>query len=138
MEPTTVRPLQELLDQSRASDAFKKAVRDLAEGRRSPQIRTNRGAPTIKVLRFLQKLLEIYPDEAITEVEINGRSGCSEFHGEAVVYPSGRRIRFWWDCSWKAEQEGMSTWWGSPDQTKAAQVFGYQCFREFTEIDRPA
>lgn len=134
MASTPVRELQEVLTQSHASETFKRAVLDLADGRVTSPIQVHRAVPPIKVLRFLHKLLEVYPQEPITAVEIIGRSGCSDFRGEAVIYPSGRKVRFWWDCAWKAEMEGMTTWWGAPDQTLAAQKFGYQCFREFTEI----
>ncbi len=137
MAMTAVRSLDELLEASKATESFKEAVRDVVRGKLSPPIRASRGAPAIKVLRVLQKILEAYPGEPITAVEIEGRSGCSDFRGEAVVYPSGRRLRFWWDCHWKAEQEGMTTWWGGADQTGAARQFGYQCFREFTEVTHP-
>jgi len=63
-------------------------------------------------------------------VEIEGRSGCSNFTGECRLEPGGVRITFDWDCAWKARVEGLTAY-GFPDQQRAAQQFGYDCFRVF-------
>ncbi|MFQ5865256.1 MAG: hypothetical protein ACE5IW_08530 [bacterium] len=126
--------LDRLLEKSQATDSFKQAVQQLARGDESNLIQYSPGSPNIKVLRVLMKLLEQYPEEIISDVKIEGHSTCSSFHGTLIFGPGGTRIQFDWDCHWKAEQEGFKSWYGAPDQAKAARLFGYQCFREFKKL----
>lgn len=125
--------LKKLLRNSRAVDAFKQAVQKFARGENSELIQYSSGAPRVKIMRVILKLLESYPNEAISSVTIRGVSTCSTFHGELTFGPQNQKIVFNWDCRWKAEEAGLVTWYGAPDQSKAAQVFGYQCFRQFSE-----
>lgn len=123
--------LQTLLDASKAEDAFKQAVLNFADGVDSDLIKNSPGSPRIKVLRVVMKLLEMFPDEVITNVRVEGISSCSGYRGMVTFSPEGNRAEFHWNCYWKAQQEDLKTWYGEPDQGKAAQKFGYQCFEIF-------
>ncbi len=122
--------LESLLKASKADPTFKQAVLDFAQEKDSALIKCA-PAPRIKILRVLMKLLESFPDEPITEVTIDGRSTCSSYSGRLIFGPQQKTVRFNWDCHWKAQQEGFTTWYGAPDQSKAAMAFGYQCFEKF-------
>ncbi|MFQ5639166.1 MAG: hypothetical protein ACE5IR_14385 [bacterium] len=131
MQKTT---LNELLSHSKAQETFKQAVEYFSLGQSTELIACHpSGLPAIKVMRVLMKLLETYPEEVISSVAIHGTSTCSGFYGTLIWGPENKKIEFNWDCQWKAEQEGFKTWYGAPDQTKAAQMFGYQCFEKFAE-----
>ncbi|MBX3730747.1 MAG: hypothetical protein KF858_16345 [Candidatus Sumerlaeia bacterium] len=134
----TVPSLDALLDASAATDRFKEAARELAARKAaSERIAFGSGAPPVKVQRVLQQLLESEPSLAIDAIAVSGQSGCSDFRGELTVHladGSSRRFRFVWDCAWKARQVGWNTFWGDPDQQKAAQTFGYRCFEVFEPI----
>ena len=127
--------LMELINQSRATQQFKKAVADFLRGQDSDLIKYSSGSPRIKVIRVLTKLLEEFPKEPISDVEIQGSSSCSAYKGILTFGPNSTKVRFDWDCRWKAGQEGFKTWFGEPDQQKAALLYGYQCFREFKKLD---
>ena len=124
--------LETLIAASRAKDEFKTQVVALADGG-SPDgaIRFNPQCPPVKVLRLLMKLLEVYPEKKFTEVEVQAVSGCSNFTGKVIAQPGDLKIRFNWDCRWRAEQEGLRDAFGDPNQIRAAQQFGYQCFNQF-------
>ncbi len=130
-----IRVLDDLLERSQAEPAFKRAVQAFAQGQPSELIRYSAGSPPIKVLRVLLQLLETFPDAPISDVEIEGRSSCSAYAGTLTFGPSQTRVRFEWNCSWKAQQEGFRTWYGAPDQTRAAHEFGHRCFRIFEKLD---
>ena len=127
--------LKTLLENSQASGAFKTAIQGLSDGTDSELIKYSSGSPKVKVQRVLMKLLEVFPDEKITEVDIRGASSCSGYAGTLTFGPNQTNIAFNWDCEWKADQEGFKTWYGAPDQIKAARQFGYQCFEKFESID---
>ncbi len=129
-----VKTLSIILENSNADSAFKTAVKNFEAGQDSELIRSSAGAPRIKVLRVLMKLLDEYPSEPITKVEISGRSSCSGFQGDLEFSPGNKKIDFNWDCAWKAEQESMIAWYGAPNQIKAVQIFGYQCFQIFEMV----
>ena len=132
--PATAQDLDTLLEQSAATSEFKAAVKALRIGRGSGDlVKANAGAPPVKVLRVISKLLEEEPATEIREVEIRGQSGCSDFAGSLWVNGENE-YRFVWDCRWRAEQEGMTDHWGYPDQRRAVEVFGYQCFEEFQRV----
>lgn len=126
--------LQHLLARSRSELTFKEAVQSFLAGADPELIKVPLGAPRIKILRVLKKLLSEYQDEPITDVTITGRSSCSAFEGHLTFGPDSKEIQFSWDCHWKAAQEGLMTYYGQPDQASAAATFGYQCFRDFTEM----
>lgn len=127
------KSLELILRDSKASHTFKAAVVDCASGHGNQLIQSNLSAPPVKVLRVVMKLLEERPELPIQSVKIEGRSGCSTFTGQVTVRPNDTKFDFEWDCAWKAEQEGWEDTFGSPDQHRAAQTFGYQCFRRFEE-----
>jgi hypothetical protein len=129
-------PLIQFLEASAAVPAFRQAVRAFAATSQSNDLITfPRYAPAIKVERTLTKILESYPDLPIESVAIDGRSGCEFFRGEAIIRTSTdeRRVYFHWDCRWKALQLGWTDYWGYPDQVRAAQELGYDCFRGWTD-----
>jgi len=131
---TKTTSLNELLEASQATNEFKNAVQVFESGLESDLIKYSSGAPRVKVLRVLMKLLEMYADKKISSVSLEGSSSCSGFVGKLVFEPECTEIEFDWDCYWKAEQENMIAWYGMPDQTKAAQIFGYQCFKKFEQL----
>ncbi len=131
---TYLDKLDDLLAKSRATESFKKAVKNFVKGEESNIIQFSPGSPRVKIMRVLVKLLEAYPNEKISDVVIEGHSTCSSFYGKLRFGPNGTEVQFNWDCHWKARQEGLRTWYGAPDQMKAAQLFGYQCFREFKKV----
>jgi len=134
------RQLKTLLEASAATDTFKKAVENFENGLDSDCIAHSADSPKVKVLRVIMKLIDTYPQEKISKVNISGQSSCSGYAGKLSFEPAGVEIEFDWDCYWKAEKEGMTTWYGQPDQLKAAQKFGYQCFKKFASpetTDKP-
>lgn len=130
----TEKKLKELLEKSAATAAFKSAVVDFLEGGEPELIKYTPHSPRIKVLRVLVKLLEKYPDEPISHVDVHGVSSCSRYYGTLTFGPSHTIIQFNWDCCWKAKQMGLKTYYGMPDQTKAAQMYDYQCFETFERM----
>lgn len=131
-----VRDLKTLLDESAATPEFKAAVRAVEGGQRSPLVEISFGAPRVKVLRVISKLLEVEPGLRIEKVHVDGYSGCSDFRGRIRVNDA-IDFDFVWDCRWRAKQEGWNDVWGYPDQGRAAQAFGYQCFQRFERVSTP-
>ncbi|MCB2155226.1 hypothetical protein KQI84_10085 [bacterium] len=132
-----VPTIESLLERSAATPEFAEAVRALAAGdTKTELIQANAGAPPVKVLRVISQLLDQHPDLPIESIQLEGQSGCADFIGQLTANANGSslRIRFNWNCAWKAAEEGMKTFWGDPDQQEAAREFGYQCFKEFETI----
>jgi len=126
----------QLLERSRASDAFREAVvRFLRDGQPNDRVAYNGYAPPVKVERTLMQALEQYPELELESIEIRGTSGCEYFRGtmELRTMAEERRIKFHWDCKWRAEQQGWRDYFGFPDQARAAREFGHDCFRAWTE-----
>lgn len=135
--------LVDFLQRSRATGAFKDAVMAfLRDGYANDRVAFEGYAPPVKVERTLAKLLEAFPELELERVVIQGASGCEFFRGELSAFtPEGeRRIRFHWDCKWRAVQEGWTDYFGFPDQARAAREFGHDCFRtwETEEAGQPA
>lgn len=135
-EQTTVKTLDALLDASNAMPEFKEAVRALSEGEHQDRIDYNWGAPPVKVMRVIMKILEMCPEEPVERVQLKGTAGCSDFIGTATADPGELRIAFEWNCRWRAEQLGWKDFFGEPDQIRAAREFDYQCFKDF-RVERP-
>ena len=134
MTRTMMTPaLEKHLGTSSATDDFKAALLAYAESKTvTPLIKANAGAPPVKILRVITKLLEDFPGEAIEAVEVEGSSGCSDFRGTLKVRGGEiGTIRFVWDCAWKAREVGYKDHWGDADQQRAAAEFGYDCFEVF-------
>jgi hypothetical protein len=124
--------LRDLVARSRATPAFRAALDDfLRDARPSEQIRFDRHSPVVKVERALTKLLVAHPTLPIDRVTIDAASGCEYYRGEMRVSAGGEdlRIRFHWDCRWKAAEQGWTDYFGFPDQIRAAREFGFDCFR---------
>jgi hypothetical protein len=44
------------------------------------------------------------------------------------------RFAFVWDCRWRADEQGWIAPSGTPDQARAARVFGWRCFAEWRAL----
>ena len=132
--------LTPLLAASTATDAFNADVRRFAAHGTSERVRTTRYSPQVKVMRVLAQLLHSHPDLSVDRIAIDARSGCADFTGVVHVEAGGcvRRFEFSWDCRWRAEQQGFSDFFGFPDQIRAANEFGWRCFRHWAEQRGPA
>lgn len=121
----------DIVTRSRASARFKDDLHRFIEGHEDVRgIVLLHRAPRVKVLRVIHHLLDTHPELAIERVQVDGRSGCSDFTGTVHVEgdSESRTFEFAWDCRWKAEQEGWTDCFGFPDQIRAAEVFGWRCF----------
>jgi hypothetical protein len=132
--------LSEYLERSRAAEALKHDVRALAAmpwggAPNTATLVMMRHAPAVKVVRVLTQLLSELPDSRIDRVEIDARSGCSDFSGTVTAHVDGttRVFEFTWDCRWRAAEEGWVDHWGEPDQIRAAREFGWRCFAKWAE-----
>lgn len=124
--------LRDLAARSRATPAFRAALDGfLRDARPSEQIEFDRHSPAVKVERALTKLLVEHPELPIDRVTIDAASGCEYYRGEMRVSAGAEclRIRFHWDCRWKAAEQGWTDYFGFPDQIRAAREFGFDCFR---------
>jgi hypothetical protein len=125
--------IQSFLVSSRATDAFRDAVAALlASGAPNDRIRFDHRSPPVKVARVITNLLQREPELVIDGVEIKASSGCEYYRGDLRVELAGgehREFRFDWDCRWRAEEQGWTDHFGFPDQIRAAQEFGHDCFR---------
>lgn len=129
-----------LLGRSCATDAFKADVIAFAARADVTSITVSRNVPRIKVIRLINQLLHAHPEFAIERLHVDARSGCSDFVGTAVVEGAGelRSFEFAWDCRWRAEQQGWLDSYGFPDQIRAADEFGWNCFHRWAERRRTA
>jgi len=129
--------LLELLDGSAASDSFRHALHSfLRDGRSNERIAFRQTLPPVKVARTLTRMLESYSSLAIERVAIDAHSGCASFRGQLTFEAHGeeKRVRFDWDCKWKAIELGWSDYFGFPDQARAAREFDHDCFRDWVEL----
>ena len=133
-------PIFDLLERSRACAQFKREFHALiaqpfGSAANGSAIACTSPAPAIKAARVLTQLISEQPDLAIEHVELEARSGCSDFRGTLTVTAGGERrcFDFVWDCRWRAEEEGWQDHWGEPDQIRAAREFGWRCFSSWTE-----
>ena len=130
--------LHSFLQRSAATHAFRDALgRFLRDGRPCERVAFNHPSPPVKVERTLTKVLAAYPELAIERVEIQGATGCEFFRGTATIHAAGeaRRVKFDWDCRWRAEAQGWHDYFGFPDQARAAREFGWDCFRAWEELE---
>ena len=128
-------PIEQLISSARASREFKEDVVRYARGSPVERIHTVRHAPRVKVLRVLAQLLAEESSLEIERVSIDAWSGCSDFRGTITVTTTDgvKAIRFHWDCSWRAEQQGWFDAFQLPDQIRAAREFGWRCFSRWEE-----
>ncbi|HVE78186.1 MAG TPA: hypothetical protein VNA89_04975 [Gemmatimonadaceae bacterium] len=127
--------LEQILARSAADDAVKAAVRELAANpcglaTSRAAVAAARPAPAVKVLRVLTQLLHAEPALRVRRVRLDATSGCGDFTGILRVDADDERAEyaFSWDCRWRAAEAGLLDPWGYPDQTRAAQQFGWRCF----------
>lgn len=129
-----------LLERSAASDQLKLAMRTLVSqpwgnAQSCDALVCRRGMPAVKVERVLTQLLSELPSASVQRIEIDARSGCSDFSGQLTVHTADatRVFDFVWDCRWRAAREGWTDHWGEPDQIRAAREFGWRCFAVWSE-----
>jgi len=122
-----------ILTRSCATDRFKNDIIAFASRSDAPSITLVRNVPRIKVIRLINQLLHAHPEWVVDRLQVDARSGCSDFVGTAIVEGGGqsRVIQFAWDCRWRAEQEGWVDAFGFPDQIRAADEFGWNCFHRW-------
>ena len=122
-----------ILSRSCATSVFKADVVSFASRIESPSITLVRAVPRIKVIRLINQLLYAHPEWVIDRLQIDARSGCSDFVGTVTVEGGGetRVVEFAWDCRWRAEQQGWIDCYGFPDQIRAADEFGWDCFQRW-------
>lgn len=130
----------QLLSQSSATDRFKADVLALASRLDAASITYTRVVPRIKVLRLINQILHAHPEWSIERLHVDARSGCSDFVGTVTVEGAGetQTIEFAWDCRWRAEQQGWLDAYGFPDQIRAADEFGWNCFYVWQPVQRQA
>ena len=123
----------QIIERSFATERFKADVVAFAKRTEAPSITLMRPVPRIKVIRLINQLLHAHPEWVVDRLRVDGRSGCSDFVGTLVVEGNGesRVIEFAWDCRWRAEQEGWVDCFGFPDQIRAADEFGWNCFQRW-------
>ena len=123
----------QILARSFATDRFKADVVAFARRTEASSITLTRMVPRIKVIRLINQLLHAHPEWVVDSLRIDGRSGCSDFVGTVTVEGGGesRTIEFAWDCRWRAEQQGWVDAYGFPDQIRAADEFGWNCFQQW-------
>lgn len=124
--------LDELLATAAIAPELRDAIEAYRRGQPQDRIATRGNPPRVKVERLLTKLLEEWGDQPLERLAIDAWSGCSNFTGKLTVEPGQRVINFDWDCAWKAREAGYVVY-GMPDQQRAAQEFGYDCFRVFEQ-----
>ncbi len=118
---------------SAATTDFKSALAAYLAGQHSDRVKVESRVPHVKVRRVLAQLLAVEPGLEIERVVIRGMSGCSDFVGSVdVETKTGPTVfDFAWDCRWRAQSEGFVDYFGFPDQSRAAQEFDWQCFRQW-------
>jgi hypothetical protein len=122
-----------ILSRSCATDRFKADILAFSNRVESPLITLVRPVPRIKVIRLINQLLHAHPEWVVDRLQIDARSGCSDFVGTVTVEGGGetRVVEFAWDCRWRAEQQGWVDAYGFPDQIRAADEFGWNCFERW-------
>ena len=123
------------LARSAATEEFKADVRAYLCHQPASRVAVARHSPRVKVARVLTQLLSSEPTLAIDRVHVEGVSGCSDFRGVVTVHADegSRSFDFAWCCHWKAIELGWTDAFGLPDQIRAAQEFGWECFERWAE-----
>lgn len=133
----TISDFDLLLANSRATDAFRSDLAAYCARQPADRITTGLGSPRVKVQRVIAQLLSAEPDLELDRVTLRAASGCADFLGVLVATDAaGDEVRFdfEWNCEWKARQLGYVDGFGFPDQIRAAQEFGWQCFERWVRI----
>jgi hypothetical protein len=130
----TFPELEPLLAASRATDAFRADVAAYSARRPAERITTAAMNPRVKVLRTIAQLLHAEPALAVDRVRLQAASGCADYMGVMIVTDRSGEVHtfdFEWNCEWKARQLGYVDGFGFPDQIRAAEEFGWQCFERW-------
>jgi hypothetical protein len=100
---------------------------------RTPRVTSSRPVPHVKIMRLLTHLLSAERDLEIESVRIHADSGCSDLTGviDVICTDATRRFSFQWDCAWRAREQGWTDCFGFPDQIRAADEFGWNCFQRW-------
>lgn len=133
----TFSDFDDLLARSRATDAFRTDLAAFCIRQPADRISTGPGSPRVKVQRAIAQLLHAEPELELDRVTLRAVSGCADFRGLLVATDAAgdeHRFDFEWNCEWKARELGYVDGFGFPDQIRAAQEFGWQCFERWVRI----
>jgi len=131
----TLNDFAPLLAASQATEAFRTDLEAYAARRHADRISTGGNSPRVKVMRVIAQLLHAEPELTVDRVQVRGASGCADFVGTMEVTDADGEVQtfdFEWNCEWKARQLGYLDGFGFPDQIRAANEFGWQCFERWT------
>lgn len=137
----TFADLEPLLAASHATPAFRADLAAFAAGQSPSRVTRASHNPRVKVLRAIAQLLHAEPSLAVDAVALDARSGCADYTGLMSVTDAAgdmHQFDFEWNCEWKARQAGYTDFFGLPDQIRAAQEFGWQCFERWTRVTTAA
>ena len=129
--------LRAALAASAATPEFRADAVAYAEHRPAERVVVPGHAPRLKVARVLVQLAAAEPRLRVARVVVAGASGCADFRGSVVaedVDGRAHRFAFVWDCRWRADEQGWIASSGTPDQARAARVFGWRCFAEWRAL----
>ena len=126
----------QILTRSSATSRFKADLLAFSSRADVPSITLSRPVPRIKVIRLIAQLLNAHPEWTVERLHIDARSGCSDFVGTVVIEGGGesQMFEFAWDCRWRAEEQGYVDAFGFPDQIRAADEFGWNCFYRWQPV----
>lgn len=130
--------LEPMLRASRATPAFRNDLAAYAMRQPATRVQAAPMSPRVKVLRVIAQLLHAEPTLAIDRVDVRAVSGCADFAGTVTVTDAdgaATEFGFEWNCEWKAQQLGYVDHFGFPDQIRAAQEFGWQCFKSWAPTE---
>ena len=133
----TFPELGPLLAVSCATPAFRTDLEAFANRQPAERITMSGMNPRVKVLRTIAQLLSAEPLLHIDRVRLQAASGCADYTGTMQVTDDvgGTHIfDFAWNCEWKARALGYVDGFGFPDQIRAAEEFGWQCFERWTRV----
>ena len=134
----TFPELGPLLVVSSATPAFRADLEAYATRQPSERVTAAGVNPRVKVLRAIAQLLHAEPTLAVDRVRLSAVSGCADYVGTMHVIDSSgdaHTFEFEWNCEWKARQLGYVDGFGFPDQIRAADEFGWQCFARWTRVN---
>lgn len=134
----TFPELEPLLAASRATAAFRADLTAYAARQPAERITTSAMNPRVKVLRTIAQLLHAEPTLVVDRVRLQGASGCADYVGVITVTDDAGTVHafdFAWNCEWKAVELGYRDGFGFPDQIRAAQEFGWQCFERWQRVE---
>ena len=133
----TFPEFEPLLAASRATTTFRTDLASYAARQPAERITTTAMNPRVKVLRTIAQLLHAEPTLTVDRVQLKADSGCAEYAGVMTVTDDSGAVHtfdFEWNCEWKARQVGYLDGFGFPDQIRAAEEFGWQCFERWVRV----